>query len=124
MSATQSIFGIEETKGVLVITPHGDALSYREIDIDREVNAIRSRIDALPEPRIVVDLSGVPYIGSIMIGAISDFAEHARQHGGVFAVCGVSSELHSVLSVMKLDTRWPMFDTRRAALKFARKAEA
>jgi anti-anti-sigma factor len=121
MSATQPVFGLEEVKGVLVIAPGGDAVSYRDIDVAREVDDIRGRIDALETPRVVVDLAGARYIGSIMIGAISDFAEHIRLQNGAFAVCNVSPEMASVLRVMNLDTRWPQCPTRQAAVKLVRK---
>ncbi len=122
MSATQSIFNIEQVKGVLVVIPGGDALSYRDIDLAREIGEVRSRISAMDPPQIVVDLGRSGYIGSVMIGAISEFAEHTRNSGGTFAVCEASPDTISVLRVMKLDERWPMFDNRRAAVKFVRKA--
>jgi anti-anti-sigma factor len=106
---------------VLVITPGGDAVSYRDIDVAREVDDIRRRIDALDAPRVVVELAGARYIGSVMIGAISDFAEHVRLRGGAFAVCNLSPEMTSVLNVMKLDQRWPQFATQHAAVKFVNK---
>lgn len=122
MSATQSIFGLEQDKGVLVVAPAGDAMSYRDVDVAHEVGAINSRIDAMHPAMVVMDLGGSRYFGSVMIGAISEFAERVRTAAGAFAVCNVSPDTASVLRVMKLDERWPQFDSRRAAVKYVRKS--
>ena len=68
MSRVQLIFSLNETKGVLVITPVGDAISYRDIDVATAVTAVLDSINQLADPRVVVDLSGSRYFGSIMIG--------------------------------------------------------
>jgi anti-anti-sigma factor len=118
------IFSLTETKGVLVIAPAGDAISFRDVDVAAAVNDVLSRVNALPQPRVVVDLGGSQYFGSIMIGAVSQVAERVREHGGVFAVCALSPDMQQVLTAMKLADRWPTFDTQKAALKFAARYEA
>jgi anti-anti-sigma factor len=123
MSRAQLIFSLNETKGVLVIAPAGDAISFLDIDVATAVNDVLSRITALDVPRVVVDLSGSQYFGSIMIGAVSQFAERVRERGGVFAVCGLSPDMQQVLAAMKLGDRWPTFDVQRAAVKFAGRCE-
>ncbi len=123
MSRVQLIFSLTETKGVLVIAPTGDAISFRDVDVAAAVTAVLHRIDALPDPRVVVDFSGSQYFGSIMIGAVSQFGEHVLSRGGAFCVCALSPEMQQVLSAMKLNERWPTFDTQRAAIKFASRYE-
>ena len=123
MSQVQLIFSQSETKGVLVIAPAGDALSFRDVDVAAAVTEVLHCIDALPEPRVVVDLSGSQYFGSIMIGAVSQFAERVRGRGGVFAICELSPDMRQVLIAMKLSERWPTFDSQRAAVKFASRCE-
>jgi len=123
MKQADQVFSLNETKGVLVVAPAGDAISYRDGDVAEAVQNVISRIDALPDPRVVVDLSGSTYFGSIMIGAVSQFAERVRVRGGVFAVCGPSPDMQQVLTAMKLNERWPIFDTHRAAVKFAGRCE-
>jgi len=123
MSRVQLIFSVNEAKGVQVITPVGDAISYRDIDVAAAVNDVLQQINQLPDPRVVVDLSGSRYFGSIMIGAVSQFAERVRERGGVFAVCELSSDMREVLNAMKLGDRWPTFDTQKAAVKFAGRCE-
>lgn len=124
MSKIQQIFATSETKGVLVVAPGGDALSYRDVDVAAAVSAMLHRIDALDDPRVVIDLSGSDYYGSVMIGAVSQFAERVRERGGAFAVCGLSPDMRQVLTAMKLAERWPTFDHQRAAVKFASRCEA
>lgn len=123
MSRIQLIFSLNETKGVLLIAPEGDALSYRDVDVSAAVTEVLRRIDAQEDPRVVVDLSGSQYFGSIMIGAVTQFSEHVRERGGVFAVCDLSTDMRQVLKSMKLADRWPTFDSQRAAVKFASRCE-
>lgn len=123
MSRVQVIFSTGETKGVLVISPTGDAISFRDMDVAAAVTEVVQQIGQLPDPRVVVDLSGSRYFGSIMIGAVSQFAERVRERGGVFAVCELSSDMKEVLHAMKLGDRWPTFDTQKAAVKFAGRCE-
>ena len=123
MSRVQLIFSLNEIKGVLVIMPVGDAISYRDVDVASAVTDVLGKINALPDPRVVVDLSGSRYFGSIMIGAVSQFAERVRERGGVIAICELSSDMKEVLNSMKLGDRWPTFDTQKAAVKFAGRCE-
>ncbi|MBL8848783.1 MAG: STAS domain-containing protein [Planctomycetaceae bacterium] len=124
MSRAQLIFSVNETKGVLVISPAGDAISFRDVDVAAAVNDLLSRVNALPQPRVVIDLGGSQYFGSIMIGAVSQVAERVRERGGVFAVCSLSPDMQQVLTAMKLADRWPTFDTQKAAVKFTERCEA
>lgn len=121
MSATQPVFDVDEVRGLLVIRPGGDAVGYRDIDVAREVDQIRRRIDALDSPRVLVDLAHARYVGSVMIGAISDFAERVRAHDGAFGVCHVSPEMAFVLKAMKLDERWPQFGSRHDGVQALRR---
>jgi anti-anti-sigma factor len=124
MSRSQLIFSLSEAKGVLIIAPAGDAISFRDVDVATAVNDVLTRVSAMPQPRVVVDLGGSQYFGSIMIGAVSQFAERVRERGGVFAVCELSDDMKSVLAAMKLSDRWPTFDTQKAAVKFTGRCEA
>jgi anti-anti-sigma factor len=124
MSRAQLIFSLSETKGVLIIAPAGDAISFRDVDVAAAVKDVLSRVSSMPQPRVVVDLGGSHYFGSIMIGAVSQIAERVRERGGVFAVCELSDDMKSVLKAMKLSDRWPTFDTQKAAVKFTDRCEA
>lgn len=123
MKQAHQVFSLSEAKGVLVIAPHGDTISYRDSDVAEAVNMALDRINKLGDPRVVVDFSGAPYFGSVMIGAVSQFAERVRLLGGAFAVCEASPDMHQVLSAMKLNERWPIFENQRAAVKFAGRCE-
>ena len=121
MVTTQAVFDLEETRGVLVVSPLGDAVGYRDADVAREVEVVLTKIDQMTPPGVVVDLGHANYFGSSMIGAVSSFEVRVQERGGAFAACLVSDDMQQVLRVMKLDSRWPLFDTRKAAVKFVRK---
>lgn len=124
MNRALNVFTLSESKDVLVVAPQGDAVSYRDADVASEVVEVLNRIESLPVPRIVVSFGAADYFGSVIIGAVSQFAERVRERNGVFAVCDLSPDMRHVLTAMKLTDRWPCFDTRQAAVKFAQRCES
>jgi hypothetical protein len=65
----------------------------------------------------VVDLSGNNYFGSIVIGSLVQLGNLVREKGGRIALCGASRDMQDVLRLLKLDSMWEMFPSRRAALR-------
>ena len=67
--------------------------------------------------KLLVDLGGTEYFGSAMIGAIFELRRPVVQNGGRAALCNASPQMHEVLRVLKIDSEWPYFETREAALE-------
>jgi anti-anti-sigma factor len=118
----QTVFEIETSDGVLIVTPRGDAVGFREADVNHGVNSVLEQIAGLTPPLVVVDLGSSGYFGSVIIGALAAFAERARDAGGAFAVCHVSDQMRGVLKVMRLDQSWRICDTRPQAIQAVQNA--
>jgi len=120
MTLTTKSFDVAEQQGVLVITPAGDTLSFRDVDIQREGSQILEYLKQSETKRLVVDLSRSKYYGSLMIGIIHSFGQTVKDQGGQMYTCGASDQMQSVLKIMKLDELWPNFPNRIDAVKVAK----
>lgn len=117
MVNVQRIFETERKRGVLVIRPRGDAVSYRGIDVSHEIVQLLDQIAAEPGLNVVVDLSAETYFGTVIIGALSQIAERTRAGGGRLAVAAMSDEMQGVMGVMNLSEPLPAFPSLRQAVK-------
>lgn len=122
MPTTWKIFDLSEQRGVLIVIPRGDAVGFRDMDVEQELQEILSRIDGDDIRRVVVDLGGSSYFGSVMIGAVNAIGKSARDQGGEMAICNASSEMKAVMAAMKLDELWEQFDSRSDAMKAVKRA--
>jgi len=120
MTSTTKLFAVAEQSGVLIVTPHGDALSHRDVDVQREATMVNDRLKSENVQRLVVDLSEGNYFGSLMIGILNSFGQTVKAQGGTMVLSGASPDMQAIMKVMKLDTLWPMFPTRADAIKVAK----
>ena len=118
----QRVFEIKHSGGVLIVAPRGDAVGFREADVNDSVSHVLEQVGRLTPPLVVADLGNSNYFGSVIIGALVTFSEQVKQAGGAFAVCRVSDEMRGVLGVMHLDQHWITCDTRREAVRAVRRA--
>jgi len=58
--------------------------------------------------RIVLDLSGVPYIDSAGLGAIVHAYGFAMEHHGKMRLCGINEKVASLLKMTRMDTFLPV----------------
>ncbi|MCG6155197.1 STAS domain-containing protein [Rubinisphaera margarita] len=120
MTSTTKLFAISEQNGVSVITPHGDALSHRDVDVQREATMVNELLQRENVQRLVVDLSEGNYFGSLLIGILNSFGQTVKKQGGMMVLAGASTDMQAIMKVMKLDTLWPHFPNRNDAVKIAK----
>jgi len=116
----QKIVDVEKKQNTLVVTPKGDAISFRESDVIAELRQIHELIDGLQNPNLVIDLNSSKYFGSMMLGEMVRLGQKAVEKGGKVAMCSVSDQVQQVLDVMKLADIWPQFNSRNTAIKYLR----
>lgn len=107
-------------RATLIVVPAGDAISFRNSDFEKELATLLKLLDGPDYENVVVDLGSANYFGSLVIGCITSLGRKAEEVGGKLALSDVSEEMRSVLGVTKLDQRWPILGSRRAALKAVR----
>lgn len=61
-----------------------------------------------PPARIVLDLSGVPYMDSAGLGAVVNYYTHCERRGKRMALAGVSSRVRELFRMTRVDTVIPI----------------
>jgi anti-sigma B factor antagonist len=69
--------------------------------------------------RLIVDLSGVPYVNSVGVAAIINAMQTVEAYGGKFALAGLQETVRSILEMSRLDHIFSIFPDVDAALAAA-----
>jgi anti-anti-sigma regulatory factor len=104
-------------KDTLVVSPAGDAISFREGDLNKEIKSLFEVLDEPGVKNLVVDLGTSRYYGTIIVGAFNALGMKIREAGGKIALCNASDDMRGILRVMNLDKIWPHYDSLKEALK-------
>ncbi len=111
------VFPAELKRDTLIVSPGGDAVSFRDTDINRELNTLQRLIEQPDVSNLIIDLGSSDYFGSIIIGAINNMGLKAKEAGGRIAICNSSPDMLGILKVMNLDTLWTHYDTKKEAIR-------
>ncbi|MDZ4689463.1 MAG: STAS domain-containing protein [Planctomycetaceae bacterium] len=101
----------------LVVRPHGDALGFSVHEMRSEMGQVK---ELACDPRVrhlLVDLSAEHYYGSMVLGDLIEFGQLVKTRGGRIGLCGVSSDLATVLRMMHLDQQWEIFPDTESGLR-------
>jgi anti-sigma B factor antagonist len=66
--------------------------------------------------RIVIDLAGVGYISSNVLGAWVACHKHLEEVGGKMALCNAVPAIREILEITKLEQLFPIFATQAEAI--------
>ena len=111
------ILQIERQPGVLIVVPRGDSVSFRSSDVSKELASVVELARAAEVRHVVVDLGSENYFGTVIIGAINQIGQTIAAKGGRLIVCRASDDMLRILKVMHFDDLWPVYPTRKDALK-------
>lgn len=75
-------------------------------------------------PLLVIDLSHTNFIGSSFLEVLFRVWKRLQERDGKLALCGLSEFCQEVLHTTRLDSLWPSFETRQAAIESFQNAEA
>jgi anti-anti-sigma factor len=114
------VFLAEVEGNTLVVTPRGDAVSFRATDVAGELQTVLELAGSPGINNLVVDLGSSEYFGSTMIGAINQLGIRFRDAGGRIALCNASPQMANVLDIMHLRDVWMTFDSRKIAVRAMR----
>jgi len=78
--------------------------------------ALRTIIDEEKPKRLVVDLSGVPYIDSSGIALLIGAMQSLEHEGGVFLIAGPQEGVRMIFESAKLDQYFRLFPDVEAAV--------
>ena len=86
---------VQEDRGVVVLAPHGE-VNFENTAL--VAAAIRDRLG--PTPRIVLDLSRVPYMDSTSLGTVLDALRSVRELDGDLRLVGLAANVRRVFDLM------------------------
>ena len=120
---SKQVFEFELVADVVIITPHGPFMEFRDNDIR---NAYNESYRLLNEPgmrHLLMDFSQFDYFGSTFVGILIRLARKARSNKGEAALCHLSSNMRDMMKTLmllensKIDFAFTSFPNREAALE-------
>ena len=112
MSERATVFGLDRTESVIVVSPLGDESSFRYFDIHNQANRVMRMLDDPSVRGVVIDLAQVPTLGWVMTSAIVRLVRNIDYRGGLAVYCGASPSNFNQFSAMKLGRPWTHLDSR------------
>ena len=65
---------------------------------------------------VILDFTELQYISSAGLSSVLGAGKEIDRHGGRLLICGLSARVKQVFAFSGLDTLFPLFETREAAL--------
>jgi anti-sigma B factor antagonist len=85
-----------------------------------QVEALRQRLlgeVAAGNHHIVIDLKGVEFVDSSFLGLLVHVLKRVVKSGGDVRLCNLTPSIQSILSMIRLDAVFQVFDSREGAIK-------
>lgn len=103
----------ETVDGACVVAPAGDI----DMNVSRIFQQELRRIAETKAPRVIIDLSKVPYMDSSGVATLVEAMQTARRNKTRLILCGLTDRVRSIFSIAKLETLFTITPTRQEALK-------
>ena len=113
---------------VLVLSPEGDFMKVREIQMRAEYNELYRILSMADCKHMVVDFADIEYFGSTFIGILIRLAQRVKKNEGTSVLCCLNERMKDVLKGLmllenvKVDFFAGCTDTREEALTKVRGA--
>ena len=120
MKASANLFEHECLDDTIVVTATRDLSEFEYETLESEAANVLALLGKGEYKNVVVDLSRSDYCGSTALGLFLKLWKYARQNQGAVAFCGLSDNEREVFNTMKLDSLWPICETREEALAAVR----
>jgi anti-anti-sigma factor len=112
-----TVFKIEPTDKTLIVIPTVDGCGFRYQQLHIEANNLQRKFEMRSFENLVIDLAGLNYFGTELIGVMIRLARSVTNFGGRTAFCAPSPRMLEVLESMRLTKLWPIFAGRAEALE-------
>ena len=87
------------------------------LEFDRFSDELWTVLDAKPAHSWVLDLAGVQYMGSAVLGMMVNVRQRVKDARGQLILCGMSPRLYSVFRMCSLERLFTIVKTRPDAIK-------
>jgi len=120
MTAMAEVLHFQHDGDCLWVTPQS---SHTDVSLTPEMDALKKEIDRSGTLRVIVDLSELPYFGSMLIDLLVVLWRLIGRNDGRLILYKPSPVGREVLSAARLDQLWPVADSRRDAIELAHTAD-
>lgn len=86
-------------------------------DFDKLHEKVLESVSAKADGQWVIDLSGLAYMGSSVLGLMVNIRERVRRNGGKLVLCGMNAKLHQVFRTCSLERLFVIRGTREEAVE-------
>jgi anti-anti-sigma factor len=114
------VFRFQQDGDCLWVIPQS---SQTDMSLTPEMDALKAEINRSEAPRVIVDLSELPYFGSVLLDFLVVLWRMIGRRDGRLILYKPSPVGREVLSAVRLDQLWPVAESRRAAIDMARTAD-
>jgi anti-anti-sigma factor len=90
------------------------------VEFDRLNEGIGRVVETASTERWVLDLSGVQYVGSALLGLLVNLRQRIKSAGGKLVLCGLSEQVNKALRTCSLHTLFNVAGARGEAEKMVR----
>lgn len=114
---SEEAFTIEPHGEVTVITA-SSAMEWLDIGLaEHAAELMVGPIRGQENPLVVVDLSLLPFFGSLFLSVLLRCHKLVTTQGGMMVLAGVSDKARELFHITKLDLVWPIYRTRQEAIE-------
>jgi anti-anti-sigma factor len=120
LSATSShndYFQVKRRGDIALIIPSPDVESLPEALIEQAAKMVLDPLKVDPPAGLIVDLSGVNFVGSTFISFLLRCHVLVKKQGSELVLAGVSDRIRELLRLTALDTLWALYDSRDEAIE-------
>ena len=117
MTEGQSLYRIEEHPGYVVLTFSPGMSDAQMGTVDSVGGDVLRRLEPMPTPAIVVDLSALKYMGSAMVALIVRIWKAVNGRSGRMVVVNNNGIVQEVLRIAGLEKVWTIVSTREEAIR-------
>ena len=90
-------------EGVVQVLALAVPFQVDSADFDRLHEAILASVGMKANAKWVIDLAGLQYLGSSVLGLMVNIRQRVRQGGGKLVLCGMNPKLHQVFRTCSLE---------------------
>lgn len=119
----KQLFEFELASDVLIVTPHGPFMEFRDNDIRNAYNEAYRLLNEPGTRHLLVDFSELDYFGSTFVGILLRLSQKARSSNGKGALCHLSDIMRDMLKTLmllenpKIDFSMTSYTNREVAVR-------
>ena len=122
MSAPKMVFEFEQSDNVLILTPNGPFMEFRDNDVRNAYNEAYRLLHGEDIQHLLIDFSKLDYFGSTFVGILIRLSKKVRGDGGEAYLCHLTDNMRQMMKTLmllentKTDFFWRQCENREAGL--------